>query len=84
MNNYKPKKLIDGAKVNEDLKGKKAVAVPHNKRYEDCVVIYDGEEMFIGKKEKPLEKLEFPNKYGEGYYTLHYFAWEPNRQTRLL
>jgi len=80
--------LIDGYKISKEYAGKQMVAVPGSKFNEEgnTICLYKGEEMAI-KKHQSLSCRSFPNKYGSGGYTLHYYIWEPvktNKQMFLL
>jgi hypothetical protein len=72
---YKAKTLIDGFKVDNELIGKKLVAVPLNKSYVGNMIFVGNQIMRI--KTEPLKQIMFPDKFGRGSYTLCYFEWQP-------
>ena len=74
---YKPKALIQGAKVK--LPDGLYVAVP-DRDYKKCLikVIYDNQYMLIKDWHRALIYRKFHDLYGrQDTYTLGYFKWEP-------
>ena len=77
MQGYKAKTLIDGFKVDNNLSGKKLIAVPLNKAIFGNLVFYGNQLMRI--KTESLTQITFPDKYGRGAYTLCYYEWVPEK-----
>lgn len=76
---YKIKSLVPGSKIPELDSSKTYVAIP-DKGYKDCKKIkatYGKEAMIIKSWHKALAFKKFHNLFGEGYYILGYFLWEP-------
>jgi hypothetical protein len=81
METYKAKHLVHGAKVDRKLSGKMLVAVPDK-------YLLSGRPLFVANSvrtmvirpgQEPLTKIEFPNKFGPGTYTLAYYEWKPEQ-----
>ena len=81
MSTYKPRKLIEGWRVDPKFAGTTMVAVPKKKLGEDFSVSFKNNVMEIKEGIEPLQEISFPQKFGAGEYTLCYFKWEPQTTT---
>ncbi len=85
MKIYKPKKLIDGAEIDQQA-GTSWVAVPDKLAGQHIKVLYAGAEMLIKDWRKEAQMFKrFRDKYYTAwngrrqYYTLGYFKFVPDK-----
>lgn len=81
MSVYRPRKLVEGYKVDVKYAGLTLVAVPKQKLTEECEVQFESKSMVITKGKTELKTVSFPQRFGTGEYTLCYFKWEPTQDT---
>jgi hypothetical protein len=73
MKIYQTKSLIPGYKLGKP--GKEYVSIPQNKSEQGYYIAYGNKLMKATGN--PEFQNKFPDKYGRGFYYLHYYEWKP-------
>jgi len=75
MKIYEAKTLIPGFKINKP--GKTYVAIPQKKSEQGYYISYGNK--IIKSNGNPEHIQKFQDKYGRGFYFLHYYEWKPEK-----